>query len=605
MKLKKLLEELKRRKVYHVALTYAVTAWLIAQVLDLVTDAFDAPAWVMKVSLVVLLIGFPIALVLAWIYEFSPKGVVRTDSEEGASNPYSPSRRRPLINLAVIGVLIAAVVFLLFYKSSFWGPPGRDIPSFHAPNSIPVAMLPFINLSEDRALGYFSSQLTNEIINELAKVRSFAVTAFTTVHGFEGQGKSTQEIADTFEVDYLMRGSARAFAGGDSIKIDIELIDPQTGRRLWGEAYEEQMGQAPALQAAIARKVAANLNVQLSPDEAASLSGDKTRNGLAYLKFLKARQDFQSLEIPRVEQAVSLLEEVLELDPDYAEAHTLLAWALTLRGWPAFQVDEATLIQNKGKIKYHLDMARRLTPESSDIYLVEANYTLGYSGDLKKAVKLVEKALELNSWPELPTTLCICTAVTVNVVKGNLKRAKEIAHVARRVEPGNIMIINDAFFVDLVEGDIDGAVQNMEQALKLMDVPVFRYQTGWAYFHQGRYRESVELLERAYEGVGYTPPANLSYLSNGYYKLGDMDRSETYRDTLLNRLEKGQKTVLVDLAAIAAVRGEDEQALRYLERHQEESIVSLAFQINVDPVFKKYEGNPEFRALRERTGYYE
>jgi TolB-like protein len=604
MKLKKLLEELKRRKVYHVALTYGVTAWLIAQVLDLVTDAFDAPPWIMKMSLIFLLVGFPIALVLAWAYELSPQGIVRTDTEEATANPYSPSQRRPLINLAIIGVLVAAVVFLLFYKTSFWGPPEREMASFHAPNSIPVAMLPFINLSEDKELGYFSSQLTNDIINELAKVRSFAVTAFSTIYGFEDQGKSPGEIAETFGVDYLMRGSARAFAGGDSIKIDIELIDPQTGRRLWGEAYEEAMGQAPALQAAIAKKVADNLNVQLSPAEAASLSGDKTRNGQAYLKFLEARQNFQSLQYNGLKKAEQLLEEVLFLDPNYTEAHTLLAWLLTLYSWPSFRVDQARLETNKQRIEGHLATAMLQNPNSSDIYLVKANYSLSYLDDLEAARDNVEKALEINSWPELPTTGCICTAVTVNVVKGNLERAKEIADVARRVEPGNIMIINDAFFMNLVEGELEAAARDMENAKQLMDVPVFRFQTGWVYYLLGRYQEAISLINSAYEGFDYTPPAMHAYLSNAYYKLGDLQKSNAYRDTLTARLAAGETHVLADLATIAAERGEDKAVLELLERHQREAIVSLSYQINVDPIFDRFEDLPRFRALRERMGYY-
>ncbi|WP_445383647.1 hypothetical protein [Robiginitalea sp. IMCC43444] len=605
MDFRKLFRELKRRKVYHVAISYAITAWLIAQVLDLGTDAFEAPPWVMKMALILLLVGFPIVLVLAWAYELSPEGVVRTDFVRGKANPNPQARKRPMVQLAIFGLLIAAAGFLFFYKSDLWGSTQPEGDPLQAPNSITIAMLPLINLSEDKELTYFSSQLTNEIINELAKVRSFAVTAFSTIYSFQENGRSTQEIADTYGVNYLMRGSARAFSQGDSIKIDIELIEPKTGRRLWGEAYEELMGKAPALQAAIAKKVAANLNVQLSPSEAASLSGNKTNNGQAYLKFLKARQEFYFYTDSSINRARLLLEEALELDPDYTEVHTLLAWILTSYAWPAFKKDEETLIWSKEKTAYHLDKAMSQNPNSSDIYLVKANYVMSYKDDLKAANEYVNKALEINSWPELPTNHCVCTAVTVNIVRGNIARAKEISYLARIIEPGSIMILNDAFYIDLIERNFKAASQKMEQALSLMNVPVIRFQLGWGYLNEGRYREAIQMLHSAYPEITNQTPAGIAYLSNAHYQLEELAESNRYKDHLESLLAEGETNVMVDLALIAAARGNPNQMFDYLERYMDESPIGMSFQLNTDPVFDPYEEDPRFHALRERMGYYE
>ena len=150
MNLRNFIKELKRRKVYQVALTYGVTAWLLAQILDLATDAFNAPDWVMQMSLVVLLIGFPVALILAWAYELSPKGIIRTDSEQATENPYTPSERRPMLNLVIIAMLIVAVVFLIFSRStSLDSTDTREKAGFASPNSIRIAMLPLAKLSVD------------------------------------------------------------------------------------------------------------------------------------------------------------------------------------------------------------------------------------------------------------------------------------------------------------------------------------------------------------------------------------------------------------------------------------------------------------------------
>lgn len=605
MNIKKLLNELKRRKVYHVAITYGITAWLLAQILSLVSDTFKAPDWVMQMALVLLIIGFPVAIILAWAYELSPNGIISSTKVNSEENPFPSSKRRPMLPILLLGLITIGVSIFLFSSSeTFKTPDEQNQVNFSVPNSIPIAMLPLINLSEDKQLGYFSNQVTNDIINELAKVRPFAVTAFSTIYGYQDKGKSPKDIAAELDVAYLMRGSARAFADGDSIKIAIELVNPTTGRLLWGETYQELMDEAPALQSAIARKVAASLNVQLSDSESESLMTDRTDNGDAYLKFLEAREGVQTMRNKGMSKAVNLLTEAIELDPDFAEAHTLLAWVLTMYSWPAFKTDEATLEKNKERIEKHLNRSIELNPASSDVYLVQANYIMSYKDDLKKSLQLVEKALELNSWPELPTTLCVCTAVTVNVIAGRLDRAKELTNIAREVEPGNIMILNDAFYIHLAENNIDEATKNMERALQLINVPVFRYQTGWAYFHQGRYKEAINMLENAYDGEGYTPASNTAYLSNAYYKLGDLKSSNYYKNILVNLLSEGEKNVLVDLASIAAVRGEDAQALAYLEQHQQEAVIGISFQLSVDPVFNKYHEDPRFIALRNHMGYY-
>ena len=606
MDLRKFFEELKRRKVYQVALTYGLTAWLVAQVLDLATDAFNAPDWVMQMALVILLIGFPVALVLAWAFELSPKGIIRTDSDASEENPYTPSERRPMISLVVISLLIVVVGYLLMSRSGlFDSPANREMAGIASPNSIPIAMLPLINFSEDPNLGYFSNGVTNDIINELAKVRSFAVTAFTTVYGYKIDGKTPKIIAEELDVTYLMRGSARAFAGGDSIKIDVELVDPFSGKQIWNASYQELMNEAPSLQSAIARKVAANLNVRLSEDESNSLAGGRTENGQAYMKFMEARNEFNYLQPNRMDRVVSLLEEAIALDPNYAEAHTFLAWVMVLHGWPDWKRDQALLESYKSRIETHLATASRLAPSSSDIRLVRANYAITYLDDLKMAVDLVEEALELNSWPDQPTSLCICTAVTANVISGNLMRAGEIAGVARKVEPGNIFLLNDRFFMNLVEGDLEKAAVNMEEALRLMDIPLFRTQVGWTYFHLGRYPEAEEVLASAYQGQGFTPTRVMAYLSNTYYRLGDLQKSNAYKDSIETKLASGETYVLVDLATVAAVRGEDDLALSYLERHQEEAVISLAYVLNVDPTFKKYYQNPRFVEMRRKMKYYD
>ena len=606
MNLRKFLKELKRRKVYQVALTYGITSWLVAQILDLATDAFNAPDWVMQMAIVVLLIGFPVALILAWAYELSPQGIIRTDSEQAAENPFTPAERRPMINKVVIILLIVIIGYLLTSRSSLFGTESKEeMPGIAAPNSIPIAVLPLKNLSEDPDLDYFSNGVTLDLINELGKVRSFAVTDFLTVYGYQNSEKNTKIIAEELGVTYLMQGFARAFAGRDSIQIDIGLIDPYSQRQIWSITYKELMDQAPALQSSIARKVASSLNIHLSKDEFNSLAVGRTTKGPAYLKFMEARNEFYRLQPNRMARIVSLLEEAIALDPSYAQAHTFLAWVMVLQGWPEWKVDQELLQSYRSRIVEHLNIARELDPSSSDIRLVQANYEAIYLGDLKMAVDMVDEAIELNSWPELPTSLCICTAVSVNVIKGNNDKAKGLAGIAKRVEPGNIMLLFDQFIINLLETNLEAAERNINEALSLMDVPLFRSLLGIIYYHQERYQEAQEVLAAAYRGQGYTPPRVMAYLSNTYYKLGNLEKNNIYRDSLEVMLASGETQVLDDLATVAAVQGEDDLALSFLERQQEEGVTSPAYLMNVDPVFKKYYQNPRFVEMRRKMNYYD
>lgn len=598
--------ELKRRKVYQVALTYGITSWLVAQVLDLATDAFNAPDWVMQMSLVGILIGFPVALILAWAYELSPKGIIRTDSEKAAENPYTPSERRPMINKVVIALLVVVIGYLLLTRRNLFELESKvEFSDIATANSIPIAVLPLKNLSDDPDLDYFSSGVTLDLINELGKVRSFAVTDFLTVSRYQDAEKATKIIAEELGVTYLIQGFARAFAGRDSIQIDIGLIDPYSQRQIWNVTYQELMDEATSLQSAIARKVASSLNIQLSKDESNSLALGRTTNGQAYMKFTEARNEFYRLQPNRMVRVVSLLEEAIALDPNYAQAHTFLAWVMTLHGWPEWKVDQELLQSYRNRIKEHLKIADELDPSSSDIRLVQANYEAIYLGNLKMAVDLVDEAIELNSWPELPTSLCICTAVSVNVIKGNIDKAKELVGVAKGVEPGNIFLLFDQFFINLVEANLEAAEGNIEEGLHLMEIPLYRSQLGIIYFHQGRYQEAEEVLVSAYRGQGFTPTRVMAYLSNTYYRFGDLQKSNAYKDSIETNVASGENFSLVDLAAVAAVRGEDDLALSYLERQQEEGVTSPAYLMNVDPIFKKYHETPRFIEIRRKMNYYD
>lgn len=596
-------KELKRRNVYKVAIAYGITAWLLAQIAGLSSDTFNAPDWVMQMILIVLVIGFPIALIIAWAFELSPQGIIRTDSKASEENPYTPAQKRPLASNIVIAALIIVVIIQFFYnRSKNASEETNRLTSLEKS----IAVLPLINLNDqDENLGYFSDGVTQEIIDELSKIRKFTVSAFSSIYGYKETDLSQKEIASQLGVNYIISGSSRVFHKGDSVKLSIELINPISNQRIWSKSYSEPMKDAPAIHSSIAKNVAERLDINLSANEEQLLAEVVTNNGAAYKLFLQAKSEFSKLNKTGVDKSIDLLRQALDHDSNYSQAHTLMAWANVVKGWPWFHDGDASIEKAMDLAKFHIDQAVKLKPKSSDALLVKANYLISHKGLLNDGIALVEKAIELNSWPEVPTDYCICTAVTVNALKGNLSRAEEIAVLAGKIDPGNVFILGDKALISAMKGDFLQTVETYQTVVELISSPVFDYLLAWAYYHNGQYREALRMMERAFVDYNYIPSSGLAYYSNIFYRLGDFAKSQSYKELLKQRLLQGEKHVLFSLALVSAEQDNEETTLYYLERHLNEAPGSMAYELNIDPLFRPLYNHPQFRRIRDAMQYYD
>lgn len=595
-------KELKRRNVYKVAIAYGITAWLLAQIAGLSADTFKAPDWVMQMILIALIIGFPVALIFAWAFELSPNGIIRTDSKASEKNPFTPGQKRPLASNLLIGALILVVVIQFFYnRSKNSSLRVQEIENLEKS----IAVLPLINLNQKNDnLEYFSDGVTQELIDELSKIRKFTISAFSSTYGYKNVSRTQQEIAQELGVNFIISGSSRVFKNGDSVKLSIELINPISNRRIWSESYSEKMKDAPSLHSAIAKKVAERLNINLSITEKELLAEKVTDSGEAFKLFLEAKAEFSRLNKRGLDHAIQLLRQALDSDPNYTQAHILMAWANVVKGWHWFHDGDKSLEMVMSLAEQHIKRALELNPKSSDAHLVKANFLLSHKGLLKDAVDLVEKAIELNSWPEVPTDYCICTAVTSNALKGNMSRAEEIAQLAGQIDPGNVFILGDRALLSAMKGDFQNSVNTYETIVQLVDSPIFHYLLGWAYYHDGQYENALNSMKSAFENYQYISSSGLAYFSNIHYKLGNTSKSNEYKKLLEKKLLQGEKHSLFSLALISAVQGNNESTLKYLERHQNESPSSMAYELNIDPLFKPLYGHPRFRAIREKMQYY-
>ncbi len=338
--------ELKRRNVFRVGIAYLVGSWLLAQIAELLLDTFNAPEWTMKFILVVLLIGFPVALFFAWAFELTPDGIKK---EKDVDRSESMSRvTGQKLNNAIIGILVLALAYFAIDK--FILTPGRAQPGSEpfsqqtteqatvtgekrAPTPIEtpleasesVAVLPFVNMSSDPEQEYFSDGITEEIINALVKIPGLSVPARTSVFGFKGHQGDVRKIGEQLGVAHVLEGSIRS--QGKQVRITAQLIKVDDGFHLWSETYDRTIDNIFIVQEEIASAIATVLTGELGLG--VITVPNKTRNMEAYDIYLQGR----ALIRDRSLEAIEVLKQATEIDPDFAPAWAALALAYQYGGY--------------------------------------------------------------------------------------------------------------------------------------------------------------------------------------------------------------------------------------------------------------------------------
>lgn len=292
MKVKKYIEELKRRNVFKSAVTYLIMAWLIAQVSDIVLPTFDAPPYFMKVLIFVLILGFPISLIVAWNYEFSLKGIKKIDTAEPQ-----------------VGTSTA-------------------LPHSMSTDHKKLAVLPFQNVSPDNDSDYFSDGLTEEIIIRLSGIKELDVVSRRTSMRYRDSELGIKELGHELNSRYLLHGTVRKHK--DDLRIATELIDVEKDSELWAEIYSGKMADVFGIQEKVSKKIVKSLQLKLTPKEEVALSDRATEVGEAHDANLKARDYVLRYTKSYLILAVELFQSAIDLDPEYAAAYAGMSEACAL-----------------------------------------------------------------------------------------------------------------------------------------------------------------------------------------------------------------------------------------------------------------------------------
>jgi TolB-like protein len=312
-------EELQRRNVVKVAVAYVIVGWLILQLTDVLISLLDLPEWTGRLVFLLMLIGFPLAMFFAWVYELTPEGL-KKETEVARSESITRQTGRKL-DFLIIGVLTIAVIYLLADKV-FW--TDQDGALSTATTESSVAVLPFADMSPAKDQEYFSDGIAEELLNQLAQIRGLQVAGRTSSFAFKGQNEDLRVIGEKLNVAHVLEGSVRK--SGERVRITAQLVKATDGYHVWSETFDRDLTDIFGIQEEIAKAVASSLSIALGVG-AGDLSLGGTRNFDAYDAYLAGISLSRELTRDGTRQAIELLEKAVALDPDYAQAWSALAIA--------------------------------------------------------------------------------------------------------------------------------------------------------------------------------------------------------------------------------------------------------------------------------------
>ena len=311
--------ELKRRNVYKVAVAYIVAGWALSQGIAQVFPVFDVPNWAIRAIVLLIILGFPIAVVFAWFFEITPEGIKRTEVADAARQH---SRGKAWIYVVVIGAMVSIGLFLLgrYSAATYNAASARAEPAGIPAKSI--AVLPFENLSDDKNTAYFSDGITEEILNALAQIPNLKVAARRSAFQFKGNDLDLRKIGQVLGVAHILEGSLQK--AGDQVRINVQLVDVQNGLQAWSEKYDRKLDNVFAVEDEIAKAIATKLRVQLTGGAGQPLVVDSTNNPQAHELYLRGLT-LLAARGPGLREASDLFQQAVKLDAGYAQAWGALA----------------------------------------------------------------------------------------------------------------------------------------------------------------------------------------------------------------------------------------------------------------------------------------
>jgi adenylate cyclase len=586
------LEKLKRRNVGRVAILYIVVCYVILEPFEMFFHLLELPAWTGRTVVFLMVLGFPAALLFAWIYEITPSGIKASVAVDPSRSIARQTGRK--LDRAIIAVLAVALAY--FVVDKFWiskkathnesteaASHGAAVLSPAVPviSEKSIAVLPFLDMSEKKDQEYFSDGLSEELIDMLTKVPDLRVPARTSSFYFKGKPTTIGDIAKVLGVAYVLEGSVRK--SGQTLRITAQLIKADAGFHVWSETYDRQLTDVFTLQDEIAAAVVKSLKASLLPGNTVATNGVRNieANDL-YMQalFLKNHQ----LTEETSKRSVELLSRALKLDPGFA-----LAWAEMSRT-KGFLAAQGLLPTAELEVARKAARAAAETAVALDPTLPEAHTALGMINlreeDLTKATGEFRRALELNP----RSSDAILQLGSIAGEQGRLDEQIALKEQALAIDPLNVNILDSLGFAYLAAGKLAAAEAMYRRQLELSPQNMFaNANIGMALALLGRPAEALDFMERG-DSVDSKHRWERALL---YPALG----RKAEAGALLVSLERDPSIRPLDIAEVYAYHGDKDHAFEFLDRQYLADANYLRAELHSDPFLASLRGDPRFKTL--------
>jgi TolB-like protein/Tfp pilus assembly protein PilF len=579
---RKFLTELKRRNVYKVAVAYAVVAWLLIQIATQVFPFFEIPNWCIRLVVLLILIGFPIALVIAWAFELTPEGLKRTEAADAAQQH---SKNRTWIYV----VIVAGVISIgLFFLGRYTATDGRRSAASLPAKSI--AVLPFENLSRDPDNAYFTEGVQDEVITRLAKIADLKVISRTSTQGFRSSPDNLQQIAKQLAVANILEGSVQK--ASDRVRVNVQLINAADNAHLWAESFDRKLTDIFAVESEIANMIADKLQAKLTGAEKHAINTRPTDDPVAYQLYRKGRYFWNKRTANDFKTAITYFQQAIDKDPGFALAYAGLADVYVLQSGFAAASPKDSLPKAKAAAQKALELDNTLGEAHTSL----AQTLFAYDFNFVEANHEFQRAIELN--PNYATAHQWYAESGLASVGRFDEAIAEMKH-ALELDPLSVIINADVGTVLCSARRYDEAIEQLRKTLE-MDPGFYyaRWNLGQALEMKGLTEEAMAEYEKAV--ALNDDPLPLALLGRLYAKIGRRDEALKILERL--RQTSAQRYVSpYNFAVIYMGLGQKGEAIHLLEKaYDDRDGYDIAF-IKTDPFLDPLRGEPQFQALVQKV----
>src|SRR6266699_2328654 len=570
------LSELKRRNVYKVAVAYIIAGWAVSQGIAQVFPVFDVPNWVIRLIVLFIIIGLPIALVLAWMFELTPQGIMRTEAADAMPQAARP-KKHVWIYVVVIGAAISIGLFFLGRYTA------GNKTAAATPNELPaksIAVLPFVDLSPAHDQEYFCDGISEEILDALAKVEGLRVVARTSSFSFKGKNADVGEIAQKLNVQNVLEGSLRR--EGNRVRITAQLVDAHNGFHVWSDTFERELQGVFAVQDEITRSIVDALKIKL----AVASPARAPQNTAAYDLYLQGLYLSNKSDEEQLRKALALFQHALDKDPTLSRAWTGIA-----KAW--YWLADAYLkpLDAYPAVESAATKALELNERDAEAhcYLSEAKRVLHW--DLNGAERELKRALEIDA----NSSSAHLFSAYVHSCSGDLDEVPREMHEAERLDPLSAIVSDSQADLYFNLYRLDDALSAAKRTLTIDTNYIYLEPTlARVYREQGKLDDALAVYLKARE-VTHGPTAGLAIT---YARLGRV--SEAWR-VLQQLIDKANSSYVAgeQIATVFVALDDHDEAFRWLNRAVDEHSANI---ISTRRELRPLHSDARFPELLRRMG---